>query len=202
MQIAPDSLSPGRRHFLLSSCVVPRPIAWVSTVNTDGSFNLAPFSYFNAFSSNPPIVGIGFAPHEEKGHKDTLANLIRTGEMVVSIPNEDNVHAVEVSAEDRPYGDSEFTRTGLTPTPASVVAAPLVAEAKVALECTLHQALELGDAGNTLALAEIRMVHILDTLLDDYGCVNPHSFRALGRMNPGRYCSIGEVFKAEDRVES
>lgn len=199
MKIALDSLSPGRRHFLLSSCVIPRPIAWVSTVNTGGSHNLAPFSYFNAFSSTPPIVGIGFAPHEEKGHKDTLVNLLRTGEMVVSIPNEDNLHAVELSAADRPYGDSELALAGLTTKPASVVEAPLVAEAKVALECTLHQALELGDAGNTLALAEIRVVHIFDTLLDNYGCVNPNSFRALGRMNPGRYCSIGEVFKATDR---
>ena len=85
LQIDPANLSSGRCYFLLCSVVIPRPIAWVGTVNIDGSYNLAPFSFFNAFAANPPLVAIGFSPHDSKPEKDTLANLRRTGELCVNM---------------------------------------------------------------------------------------------------------------------
>ena len=196
MQIDAATLSPGRRYFLMISCIVPRPIAWVGTVNEDGSDNLASFSFFNGLSGTPPIVGIGFAAHEDKGEKDTLRNIRRTRELAISIPHEDMCAAVDITGDDLPYGTSEFARAGMTPAPCASIAAPRVAEAKVALECTLYDFIPLGDAGNQLVLAEIKRFQIEETLLDFQGCVDSNKFKPLARMSGGRYAATGDVFKA------
>lgn len=197
MRLDPASLSPGRRYYLMISAIIPRPIAWVGTVNEDGTYNLAPFSYFNGLSSTPPIVGIGFGPHDEKGQKDSLRNVERTGELTVSVPSLDQAEQVDACGQDLAYGQSEFTAAGLTPLPGELVGAPRIAEAKVCMECTTHQLIPLGEGGSTILLAEIRLFHIQDALLDDHGCVDQHRFRALARMGGGRYAPVGEVFKVE-----
>lgn len=198
MRLDPDALSPGRRYYLMISAIVPRPIAWVGTVNEDGSYNLAPFSYFNGLSSTPPIVGIGFGPHDEKGRKDTLRNVERSGELTVSVPSFDQAPQVEACGKDLPYGQSEFEAAGLTPAPGEVVSAPRIVEARVCMECTVHQLIPVGERSSTILLAEIVLFHIQDTLLDDYGCVDPHRFKALARMGGGRYAPVGDVFKVEE----
>jgi flavin reductase (DIM6/NTAB) family NADH-FMN oxidoreductase RutF len=197
MQIDAATLSPGRRYFLMISCIVPRPIAWVGTLNEDGSPNLAPFSFFNGLSGTPPIVGIGISAHEEKSEKDTLLNIRRTRELAISIPHADMCTAVDICGDDLPYGVSEFALAGVTPAPCQDIAAPRVAEAKVALECALYDIIALGEAGSHLVLAEIKLFHIEDTLLDFHGCVDPTKFRPLARMSGGRYAATGDVFKAE-----
>lgn len=197
MNIDPATLSPGRRYFLMVSCIIPRPIAWVGTLNEDGSPNLAPFSFFNGLSGTPPIIGIGIAAHEDKGEKDTLRNIRHTRELTISIPHAGQVEAVDASGDDLPYGASEFAHAGTTPAPGKLVAAPYVLEAKVALECQLHDIIALGEAGSHLVLAEIKLFHIEDTLLDFHGCVDPHKFTPLARMAGGRYAATGGVFKAE-----
>ena len=197
MRIDPTTLSPGRRYFLMTSCIVPRPIAWVGTVNEGGGYNLAPFSYFNGFSGTPPLIGIGFGSHEDKGQKDTLRNIQRTGELTVNIPSFEHVAQVDACSQDLPYGESEFAATGLTPAPGELIAAPRIAEAKICFECVKHQLIPLGEGGSTLLLAEIKLFHILDTLLDDHGCVDAHRFQALARMSAGRYAPVGDVFKVE-----
>jgi flavin reductase (DIM6/NTAB) family NADH-FMN oxidoreductase RutF len=197
VRIDPATLSPGRRYFLLISCIIPRPIAWVGTVNADGGHSLAPFSFFNGLSGTPPIIGIGFAPHEEKREKDTLRNVRRTGELVVNIANFDQVRQVDESGDDLPYGTDEFVYTGLTPLPGEFVSAPRVAEAQISMECVVYQVVPLGTQGSTLLLAEVKLFHILDTLIDDRGCVDPHKFKALARMSGGRYAPVGEVFKVD-----
>jgi flavin reductase (DIM6/NTAB) family NADH-FMN oxidoreductase RutF len=196
MRIDPATLSPGRRYYLMISCIVPRPIAWVGTLNEDGSHNLAPFSFFNGFSGTPPIVGIGFAPHEEKPEKDTLRNAQRTGELTINIPNLAQVDAVDACSAELPYGEDEFLCAGVTPLPGELVRAPRVAEAQISLECGVYQIIPLGAQGSTLLLAEIKLFHIQDTLIDYQGCVDPYKFRALARMSGGRYAPVGEVFKA------
>jgi len=197
MRIDPATLSPGRRYYLMTSCIVPRPIAWVGTVNEDGGFNLAPFSFFNGFSGTPPLVAIGFSPHEDKGQKDTLRNVQRTGELTVSVPGFEQARAVQICAKDVPYGQSEFDLAGVTPRAAELVGAPLIAEAKVAFECKLWQLIPLGEGGSTMILAEIKLFHLLDTLLDDYGCVDGHRFKPLARMSAGRFAPVGDIFKVE-----
>jgi flavin reductase (DIM6/NTAB) family NADH-FMN oxidoreductase RutF len=199
MRIDPATLSPGRRYYLMTSAIVPRPIAWIGTLNEDGGYNLAPFSFFNGFSGTPPLIGVGFSAHEDKGQKDTLRNIRRTGELTISIPTLQQAEQVQACAQNLPYGDSEFSVAGVTPAPAELISAPRVAEAKVSFECTLWQLIPLGNGGSTLMLAEIRLFHILDTLLDDYGCVDGHRFKALARMSAGRYAPVGDIFKTENQ---
>lgn len=194
MIIAPESLSRERLYYLMSSCIVPRPIAWVGTLNEDGSHNLAPYSYFNAVSASPPIIGIGIGRAHGKPEKDTLRNARRTGELTVSIPTLDQANLVEASGEDLPYADDEFKRCQLTPGLGQVVSAPIVAEAKVSLECIVYEIIPIKRSTNTLLLAEVKIFHILDTILDDEKCVDPRRFNPLVRMASGQYASIGEVF--------
>lgn len=195
MKVDPNTLSPGRRYFLLTSCIIPRPIAWCGTVNETGSYNLAPFSFFNCMAATPPTVVIGFSHHEDKGQKDTLRNVLRTRELTVNIATERQAEAVQASAEDLPYGSDEFAAAGLTPLQGEIVSAPRVAEAKVSLECTLDRHIPLGDGGSSMILAEIRLLHLLDTLIDNRGTVDPSRLRPLGRLAAGQFCTVGDIFK-------
>jgi len=192
VQIDPARLSGGRRYYLMCSVVIPRPIAWVGTVNLDGSHNLAPFSFFNAFSATPPIVGLGIAPHETKPDKDTLANLRRTGELCISLPTTALMDAVAESSGDWPYGVDEFALAGVTPMPCEKIAAPRVAESPVSLECTVWEIKPLGEGGSTLVLAEVQLMHIQDTLLNEWGTVDSYRFDALSRLGGISYGAIGE----------
>jgi flavin reductase (DIM6/NTAB) family NADH-FMN oxidoreductase RutF len=194
MRIDPASLSPGRRYFLLISCVVPRPIAWTGTVNEDGSYNLAPFSYFNNFSATPPIIGIGFGPHDDKPLKDTLRNIQRTGELTVNIASVALAGKLNRTSEELPYGTDEFAHAAVTPLRGEQVAAPRVAEAPISMECTLWQVIDLGGQGSHLLLAEVKLLHILDTLLDNRGTVDVHRLKPLARLGGGKYAELGEVF--------
>ena len=126
MRIDPATLSPGRRYFLMISCVIPRPIAWVATDNEDGGHNLAPFSFFNAFSATPPILGIGFAPHEDKGEKDTLRNIRRTGELTVNLLTVALAERMAETSADLAYGEDEFAKAGVTPLASELVKPPRV----------------------------------------------------------------------------
>ena len=194
MRIDPATLSPGRRYFLLISCVVPRPIAWTGTVNDGGGYNLAPFSYFNFFSATPPILGIGFGPHDDKQCKDTLANLRRTGELTVNIASVALAERLNLTSEDLAYGVDEFAHVGLTPLPGELVAAPRVTEAPISMECRLWQEIDLGGGGSHLVLAEVKLLHILDTLLDNRGTVDPYRLKPLARLGGGTYAELGEIF--------
>jgi flavin reductase (DIM6/NTAB) family NADH-FMN oxidoreductase RutF len=192
VQLDPSTLSGGRRYYLMCSVVIPRPIAWVGTVNEDGSYNLAPFSFFNAFSATPPIVGVGIAPHEHKPEKDTLANLRRTGELSISLPTTALIEAVAETSGDYAYGQDEFVLAGLTAIPGEKVAAPRVAEVPVSMECSVWEIKQLGDAGSTLVLAEVKLLHIQDTLLNEFGTVDSYRFDALSRLGGISYGAIGE----------
>jgi flavin reductase (DIM6/NTAB) family NADH-FMN oxidoreductase RutF len=198
MIVSPEALSLERCYYLMSSCIVPRPIAWVGTLNEDESYNLAPYSYFNAVSATPPIVGIGIGRAHGKPEKDTLRNSRRTGELTVSIPTLDQASLVESSGENLPYGDDEFKQCGLTPRLGQVVSAPIVAEAKVSLECTVYDIIPIKRSNSTLLLAEIKIFHIRDTILDDKQCADPKQFNPLVRMGSGQYASIDEVFTIKD----
>lgn len=189
-----NSLSPARRYYLMISCIIPRPIAWVGTLNADGSRNLAPFSYFNGLSTTPPLLGIGFAPHDDKGEKDTLCNLRRSGELSVNLATVALAERLVNTSADLAYGEDEFSACGVTSVPGERVGAPRVAEAPVSFECTVWEIKPLGDAGAHLVLAEIQLLHIQDTLLNDRGVVDPRRFDALARLGGITYAGLGERF--------
>ena len=199
MIINPETLSPGRRYFLMISCIIPRPIAWAGTVNEDGTCNLAPFSFFNGMSSSPPVVAIGFSPHEDKGRKDTLRNVLRTGEVGVSIPGRELAEKVSATSEDLDYGVDEFSACRLTPYFGEKANAPLVKETKVSMECTLLKHVEFGDEGSSMVLAQIHAFHLDDRLIDNRGTVNPNSLQPLARLGGGLFTTLGEIFKPENR---
>jgi flavin reductase (DIM6/NTAB) family NADH-FMN oxidoreductase RutF len=197
MRIDPGALSPSRRYFLMTSCIIPRPIAWVGTVNEGGGFNLAPFSYFNGLASTPPLLALGIGPHPDKHEKDTLRNIRRAHELTVNIPEFGQVAQVESTSANLPYGENEFASAGLSPLLGELVAAPRISSARISMECVLNQDIPLGDGGGAILLVEVKLFHIDDAILDERSCVDPTKFKALARMGGGRYAPVGDVFKVE-----
>lgn len=157
-----DDLKRAEKYFLMTSTIVPRPIAVVSTLNDDGTDNLAAFSYFNAVSTEPPCIMFSVT-HSKNGKKDTLVNIERTREFVIHIAQADQVKIVDQTGEALPYGESERKKLGLTQSPSTWIKTPRVNEFKVAMECTLESFSEVG--GNTVVFGKIVGIHIDESLL-------------------------------------
>ena len=196
MQFDMQALPPADRYKLLTGVVVPRPIAWVTTLNADGSVNAAPYSFFNVLGSDPPVVAIGVGDRERFKPKDTAANIRRTREFVVNVVTADLADAMNVTAADFPVGESEFTAAGLTPAPSVRVAAPGIAQSPVQLEC--HEVMTLEIGRTRVVLGEVVYLHIDDELMLDplrlY--VNTPKLNALGRMGGrGGYVRATDVFE-------
>ncbi len=179
-------LSGSEPYFLLTSLVVPRPIAWVSTVAADGTVNLAPHSYFNIMSSAPPIVHF-----TSTGVKDSLTNVRATGEFVVNIVTHDLVEEMNLTAVDFPPDVSELAYAELAATPSDVVAPPRVSRAKAALECRVRQITSMGN-GN-MVFGEVLRFHIDDDVWVD-GRVDPVALDPVCRLAGKHYARQGEVF--------
>ena len=167
---------------LLAGLVTPRPIAWVTTLNEDGSVNAAPFSFFNVLGAEPPIVG--FAPGNRAPGipKDTARNLRRTGEFVVNLANEALAEAMVACAASLPPGENELDRVNLNTAPSTSIAVPRIAAAPVSLECTEWSTLEIGQ--NRLVIGIVKRIHVHDGVLDpDSLHVNLEAYRPIGRMH-------------------
>jgi flavin reductase (DIM6/NTAB) family NADH-FMN oxidoreductase RutF len=179
-----QSLSVKERYQFLTSAIVPRPIAWISTQDASGRTNLAPFSYFNAVSSDPPTLVISIARKPSGEKKDTLLNIEFHREFVVNLAPVELAEKVALTGIELPYGESEFTKAGLTPLPAQRIRAPRLAEAKVSLECKLLHLLEVGSGGkgsSTLVVGEVVWVHVREDLVAEQS--NPYEL-ALEALDP------------------
>lgn len=188
--IIPGTLSTGDLHQYLLGSVAPRPIAFVSTVDEEGRTNLAPYSFFNAFSSNPPILVFSSNRRVEGNTtKDTLHNILATRECVVNVVNYEIVRQMMVCSVDFPKEVSEFEESGLTPVPASLVKAPLVAESPVNMECRVQEIITLGDQGGAghLIILNVLCMHISDAVLDENHKIDPHKIDLMGRMGRAFY---------------
>ncbi len=185
------------RYKLITATVVPRPIAWVVTQDRAGVLNAAPFSFFNAVSSDPPIlaVSIGGATAAEL-NKDTLANIQATGQFTLCLVPEDALHAMTVTAIDLPPEVDELAEAGLDTLPSDKVAPPRIARSPVAFECETHQLVPLG--GNTLVLGRILAMHVRDDCVLDAARhhIDTPRLRLVGRMGGG-----GGYLRTTDRVE-
>ena len=179
---------------LLAGLVTPRPIAWVTTRDSKGRVNAAPFSFFNCFGTRPPIVG--FAPGDKAPGlpKDTARNIRETGEFVVNLVDEDTAEAMNQTAAELAYGESEIEIAGLTIESSQTVAVPRIAESPVALECTEWATLEIGR--NRLVIGLVHRIHAREGVIDpDTLLVNPDEFRPIGRMQvPSGYCRTRDQF--------
>ncbi|HWX51291.1 MAG TPA: flavin reductase family protein [Roseomonas sp.] len=191
------NLTVAERYKLLTSTVVPRPIAWVVTQDAAGVVNAAPFSFFNAFSSDPAVVGVsvGGSPRGP-GDKDTLANIKATGQFVVCLVSEAVSEAMNITAIDMPPELDELAEAGLTPTPSRMVKPPRIAESPVAIECETFQLVPLG--GNTLVLGRVLAMEVRDDCVSDPAklYIDSPGLGLIGRMH-GR----GWYARTTDRVE-
>jgi flavin reductase (DIM6/NTAB) family NADH-FMN oxidoreductase RutF len=192
MLVDPQSLSPGAMYQFMIACIVPRPIAFVSTVGENGVLNVAPFSYFAPLTSRPPLLGISI--HRRAGEpKDTLRNLRATGEFVVNLVNEPLLDRMVLASGEWPPEVSEFELAGLTPHASLRVRPPRVAECPIALECRLHREIELGEA--SFVVGEILYGHADDAVLTGEGRVDPLKLKPIGRLGSDGYTIVHEVVR-------
>lgn len=184
-----------RAYPILASLVTPRPIAWVTTRSPEGAINAAPFSFFNLFGANPPILGFAPGDRDDGTPKDTARNIRLTHEFVVNLVDEAVAEAMNKTAASLPYGENELERAGLTTAPCSLVKVPRIAEAPASLECTEWGTLQIG--GNRLIIGLIHRVHLRDELFDEEKLrVHTERLATIGRMaSPHWYCRTRDRFE-------
>jgi flavin reductase (DIM6/NTAB) family NADH-FMN oxidoreductase RutF len=203
MQLDPVTLSPGDRYKLLIGCIVPRPIAFVSTISPAGQHNLAPYSFFNGIGSDP--MSLLFCPtnRPDGTKKDTLRNCELPesggiGEFVVNIASEPYERQVAGAAEVLPFGESEFDLVGLTPVPSVHVRPPRIAESPVAFECQTIRVVELNPGiagGGNVVIGRVVFIHLAEGLVNERLHTDPDRLRAFGRMGGLAYCRTTDRFE-------
>jgi flavin reductase (DIM6/NTAB) family NADH-FMN oxidoreductase RutF len=192
------------RHFegfnrVLTGVVVPRPIAFVSTISASGLVNLSPFSFFNAVAYDPPTLVFScskYAAGWPDKKKDTLANIEETGEFVVNVVVDDIAEAMNQTAAEYPTEVNEFEVAGLTAAPSDLVRPPRVAESPVNMECRLVQVVPIGEGRHQhgLVIGEIVLMHVRDDIISGHR-INHQKLRPTGRLAGNMYCHTGDVFE-------
>ena len=198
MELDPTTISQQSMYKLMIGSIVPRPIGWISTVSASGVYNLAPFSFFNAVCSNPPTVL--FCVTARKGDspmKDTLRNVLDSGEFVVNIVSYDLAEAMNQTSAELPPDTSEFEFAGVTPPPALTVKAPRVAQSLIHFECELDRTVPVNaeeQGGATVVFGRVRHVHIDDALLIGTDKIDALKLQPVGRMAGASYVRVSEIF--------
>ncbi len=188
--ISPKDLPIGELHGLLLGAVSPRPIAFASTIDVDGNVNLSPFSFFNVFSANPPIMI--FSPARRvRGNttKHTLENAMATKEVVINIVNYAMVQQMSLASAEYGQGVNEFDKAGFTEVPSETVAPPRVGESPVSFECKVNNIIHLGTEGGAgnLIICEVTKIHLNTNILDDNGKIDPNKIDTVARMGGNWY---------------
>jgi len=188
-------LKPVEKQYYLQHVIAPRPICFASTIDKSGNVNLSPFSFFNLFSTNPPIVI--FSPSRRVRNnttKHTLENVLEVPEVVINIVTYDIVHQVSLSSCEYPVGVNEFTKAGFTEEPAIIVKPPMVKESKVKMECKVNEVKALGYEGGSgnLVICEVLKMHIDDSLLDDNKKIDQRKIHHVARLGGDWYCKVDE----------
>lgn len=197
MIIDPENTAPRNLYKLMVGCVVPRPIAFVSSISPEGVLNLAPFSFFTVASANPPVIC--FAPMVRGGdgtRKDTLCNVEATGEFVVNVVSEDFAAQMNVCSTEFPPEVDEFQASGLTPVPSDLVKPPRVAESRIHMECKLLQVLHVSPKplGGSLVIGRVVRFHVDDSVFDDFQ-IDPGRLKPIGRMGGPTYTRTTDRFE-------
>ena len=202
MQFDPQIVAPQSIYKLLIGCVVPRPIAWVSSLSEDAMPNLAPFSFFMAVCNNPPTLAFSSGRREDK-KKDTVRNIEYTQDFVVNLVDDALAEQMNLTAGEYPPAVDEFALTGLTAAPGIKVKAPRVAEAPISMECRVVQILPVGHGPHSLVLGEIVYFHIRDDLYDpNTGRIDMHRLHPVGRLAGNLYTHVHDIFEMKRPVEN
>ena len=193
MRIDPKTFEGFNR--VLTGVIVPRPIAFVSSVSTDGIVNLAPFSFFNAMAYDPATIVLGISRSAGWKEKDTLANIEATGEFVVNVVVDDIAKAMNSTAAEFPADVDEFEVGGLTAAPSELVRAPRVAESPVNMECRLNQVVAVGDGTkHAIVIGEIVLMHIRDDIINGHR-IHHQRLKPVGRLAGNMYCNTHDVYE-------
>jgi flavin reductase (DIM6/NTAB) family NADH-FMN oxidoreductase RutF len=199
MVIDPSAAGAQNTYKLMVGVIVPRPIAFVSTVSAEGVLNLAPFSFFTGVSANPPVIAFSPMVRGSDGkRKDTLHNIEATGEFVVNVVSEDFSGQMNLCSPEFAPEIDEFAVSGLTPAPSEVVRPPRVAESPVNMECRLVQVVHVSPKplGGSIVLGEVVRFHVADELFEDYR-IDPDRLRPIGRMGGPTYTRTTDRFNME-----
>lgn len=198
--IDPNKVSTPEFHRYLLGAVIPRPIAFASTVDLQGRVNLSPFSFYNCFGANPPLVV--FSP-ARKGRdnttKNTYENVLEVPEVVINVVNYGMVQQASLASAEYPKGINEFLKAGFTEVRSEVVKPPRVGEAPVSMECKVLQVVQTGSAGGAgnLVICKVLLMHIREEVLDDRQGIDPFKLDAVARLGGDYYCRVqgNAIFK-------
>lgn len=193
----PKDLSTGKLHGYLLTAVAPRPIAFASTIDADGNPNLSPFSFFNVFSANPPILIFSPARRvRDNTTKHTLENVEAVKEVVINVVNYDLVHQMSLSSTDYPEGVNEFDKAGLTMLPSDKVKPFRVAESPIQLECKVNEIIHLGTEGGAgnLVICEVVKLHIADEVMNADDTINQEALDLVARAGGSYYSRAKKGF--------
>lgn len=191
LTIDPKEIPVMKMQGYLQGAVGPRPIAFASTIDEAGNPNLSPFSFFNIFSSNPPILVFSPARRgRDNTTKHTLENVLQVKEVVINVVNFDIVQQMSLSSTEYAAGVNEFVKAGLTPVESVTVKPFRVKESPVQFECKVNEVVALGDQGGAgnLVICEVLKMHISEEVLNDAGAIDPHKIDLVARMGGDWYC--------------
>lgn len=197
-----SKLSVADAYKLLIGTIVPRPIAWVSTVSLNGQPNLAPFSFFNGVCSNPPSLLFCPVNHPDGHEKDTLRNIRETNQFVVNVASEDLVAQVNQTSGNYPVDVNEFAEAGVTAAPSKLVKAPRVKESPASFECEVLQIVQVGPGGagsGHVVIGRILYAHFADGVYKD-GKIAIDKLKPVARLGGPNYCPVREIFALERPV--
>jgi len=208
LTIDPTQTSTPQMHAYLQGAIIPRPIAFASTVDHAGHVNLSPFSFFNVFGSNPPILVFSPARRgRDNTTKHTYENLREVPEVVIHTVTYNMVQQVSLASTEYAKGINEFIKAGFTPVPSDTVKPPRVEESPVAMECRVLQIIATGDQGGAgnLVICQVQRMHIREEVLDAHGRIDPFKLDAVARLGADWYCrvqgnAIFHVAKPLDRL--
>lgn len=195
MEIDPTRLNPSQAYDLMVSIIVPRPIAFVSTVSPEGFPNAAPFSFFNGISTSPAMLGISIAQWGN-GKKGTLRNIEESGEFVVNVVDEGLKEGMNLAAGSYPPGTNKFEISKLMPMPSVRIKPPRIGEAPISIECRLIQVVSLPDTLDKLVIGRVEYIHLKDELWKN-GSIDPGRLRAIGRLGQSNYSYTREIFSLD-----
>jgi flavin reductase (DIM6/NTAB) family NADH-FMN oxidoreductase RutF len=192
-QLSCDTLDDKTVYKLLTGLIVPRPIAWVGSLDRDGVRNLAPFSFFNVVSTAPPMIGFAINFRENKAAKDTLSNITQSGEFTVNIVDEANADAMHRSSFEYPPHVDEFAEVGVTSASDAIkINAPRVAESPAQLECRHHQTVQFGS--HSFVVGQVVAFHVADRICNDRLNILFEELKPVGRMAGNLYCHVERFF--------
>jgi flavin reductase (DIM6/NTAB) family NADH-FMN oxidoreductase RutF len=195
-----SAISARERYKILIGTVVPRPIAWVTTVSLDGRCNAAPFSFFNCLSADPALVALGIEYRPSGVSKDTASNIRETGVFTVNIVSHELMNAMNVTAVPFAEGLDEIAEAGLTARPGRTIPVPSIAEAPASLECRLHSFLDIGNS-REIVLGQVTAANLRSDLVDERFHIDPMLLDAVGRMGGHGYATTRDYFNLETMTE-